>query len=223
MTLIAFDVDDTLYLERDYVRSGFAAVGELIALRFGVEDFAARAWELFASGARHTVFNRVLDQLNIPQSQDLVGTLVETYRAHEPSIQLLPDAREAMNAATARARIAVVTDGPVRSQRAKVRVLELGRWTPHLVVTAELGRQFVKPSPLAFSSLQALLGEPSSCCYYVADNPLKDFAGPKSLGWTTIRVRRPGSLHESIDSAADVDHEGTNLAELSGCLLKSTR
>ena len=215
MTLIAFDIDDTLYLERDYAASGFAAVGEYVYSRLGVTDFADRAWELFANGARRTIFNDVLDQLDIEQSQSLLEALVETYRAHSPSIQLLLDARQALDATAKYAQLAVVTDGPSRSQWAKVRALDLSQWTRHMVVTADLGQQFVKPSPLAFLSLQVTLGEPSSSCCYIADNPLKDFSGPKQLGWATLRVRRPGSLQEGRDSAADVDHEVATLDDVS--------
>src|SRR5690606_41459193 len=44
--------DDTLYLERDYVRSGFHAVGEHLRRTHGVDGFSRRAWELFESGHR---------------------------------------------------------------------------------------------------------------------------------------------------------------------------
>jgi putative hydrolase of the HAD superfamily len=215
VTLIAFDIDDTLYLERDYVASGFVAVGDYVSSRLGVSDFADRAWELFAKGARRTIFNDVLTELDIEQSQGLLEALVETYRRHSPSIQLLGDAREALDTTGRYARLAVVTDGPSHSQWAKVRALGLIRWTRHIVVTADLGPQFVKPSPLAFLSLQETLSEHPSSCYYVADNPLKDFSGPKRLGWTTLRVRRPGSLHEAKDSATDVDDEVASLDEVS--------
>jgi putative hydrolase of the HAD superfamily len=221
VALIAFDIDDTLYLERDYVASGFAAVGDYVSSRLGVTDFGDRAWQLFVSGARHTIFNAVLDQLGIEPSPPLLAALIETYRNHSPSIQLLRDSREALDATARYAQLAVVTDGPSRSQWAKVRALDLGHWTRHLVVTADLGPEFVKPSPRAFSSLQATFGEPSSSCLYVADNPLKDFSGPKQLGWTTLRVRRPGSLHEGQDSATDVDREVANLDEVSKNLLRA--
>ena len=38
---VAFDLDDTLYLERDYVRSGFWAVGRWIESHVAVTDFDA--------------------------------------------------------------------------------------------------------------------------------------------------------------------------------------
>lgn len=51
-TAFVFDIDDTLYLERDYVRSGFRAVGEWARDRFGCDDFAARCWSRFEEVGR---------------------------------------------------------------------------------------------------------------------------------------------------------------------------
>lgn len=37
--LVIFDLDDTLFLERDFVRSGFAAVGRWMARTIGISNF----------------------------------------------------------------------------------------------------------------------------------------------------------------------------------------
>jgi len=57
--LYVLDIDDTLYLERDYVRSGFCAVGRWLAEHQNVEDFFERAWALFEAGARGNIFDTV--------------------------------------------------------------------------------------------------------------------------------------------------------------------
>ena len=61
-----------------------------------------------------------------------------------------------------------------------------------------------------------LLDVDPGACAYVADNPVKDFAGPKGLGWTTVRVRRPQGLHQRVPSGEDVDHEVPDLTTLVG-------
>ncbi|MGH9118455.1 MAG: HAD family hydrolase, partial [Acidimicrobiales bacterium] len=95
MRVVVFDIDDTLYLERDYVRSGFAAVGALVGDRLGVPDFADRAWTAFLHGTRRTIFDDTLVACGLDPEPDLVGELVERYRTHEPAISLLPDAVDA--------------------------------------------------------------------------------------------------------------------------------
>lgn len=57
---------------------------------------------------------------------------------------------------------------------------------------------------------------PSAGYVYIADNPRKDFIGPRSLGWRTIRVRRPGGEHSEYEAAEHerADVEVGTLAEL---------
>jgi len=44
---IVLDLDDTLYLERDYVRSGFKAVDQWLRMHKSFNDFYEEAWRLF--------------------------------------------------------------------------------------------------------------------------------------------------------------------------------
>jgi putative hydrolase of the HAD superfamily len=215
---VVFDIDDTLYLERDYVRSGFAAVGRLVRERTGMPDFAEQAWALFLAGTRRTIFDRILAGYGISPTPSLVGELVECYRRHDPEIALLPDAATALGrlAADPTAAIAVLTDGPLASQQAKATTLELERWAELLVFTDELGPEWSKPSPLAFALVEERLGVAAARCVYVADNPAKDFAGPVGRGWRAVRIRRPESLHAAIDSdpGAGIDAELPDLEPL---------
>jgi putative hydrolase of the HAD superfamily len=48
--IIVFDVDDTLFPEREFVRSGFQAVGEWILNKYAVRGFFEIAWKFFVPG-----------------------------------------------------------------------------------------------------------------------------------------------------------------------------
>jgi putative hydrolase of the HAD superfamily len=111
-----------------------------------------------------------------------------------------------------------VTDGPSVSQRAKIAALELSAYVDRAVVTSELGADAGKPDPRAFALLQAEAGCSGAECCYVADNPAKDFGGPRTLGWRTVRLRRAGGLHAPAPSGADVDREIVTLDELDEAL-----
>jgi putative hydrolase of the HAD superfamily len=211
---VVFDIDDTLYLERDYVRSGFRAAGEWARDRLGVEGFGGRAWEAFLAGERDTVFDVVLTACGVAPSPELVAGLVEAYRSHVPSVSLLPDARSCLERLGGRVTLAALTDGPAASQRAKARALELARWAAPIVFTDELGEGYIKPSPDGFRIIEAEAGYAGGECVYIADNPAKDFGGPRALGWRTVRVRRPGSLHQDVVAGSDVDAEIADLDHL---------
>jgi putative hydrolase of the HAD superfamily len=193
-----FDMDDTLYLERDYVRSGFEAVGHWAAKWIHVQDFAERCWRRFAAGRRRSIFDEVLCESGRQPAPKLISALVEIYRTHTPSIALAADASEALNAISHTASIAVVSDGPGASQSRKVEALGLDSFADPIVLTELYGSEFRKPHPRPFE--QVMHCRTASVYLYVADNPLKDFAAPKQLGWFTVRVRRPSGLHYAVEN-----------------------
>ena len=90
----------------------------------------------------------------------------------------------------------------------------LDRWIRTMIVTADLGTQHAKPSPSGF--LLAQDQKSPGACVYVADNPAKDFHAPRSLGWHTVRVRRPEGLHYMAADIPDARPEVTvpDLTEL---------
>lgn len=216
--LVVLDIDDTLYLERDYVRSGFDAVGSWAHETLGVEDLAERAWAAFEAGVRRTIFDDALASSGVEATPDLVGRLVDVYRAHAPAIEMLADARAWLDALAPHVDVAVVTDGALASQQAKAEALVLTQWADLVVFTETLGPGRGKPHPAAFEHLERELGLPGTHCAYVADNPGKDFVAPHRLGWRTVRVRRPGGLHADVPSGADVDAEITALDQLDAAL-----
>jgi putative hydrolase of the HAD superfamily len=194
-----FDIDDTLYLERDYVQSGFEAVGRWASKQLHVEDFAERCWSSFKSGRRGSIFDGVLSESDIQPTEDLVSALVEVSRTHTPTIALAADASKALSVISRTALIAVVSDGPAASQSRKVEALRLASFSALIVLTEVLGAEFRKPHPRAFELIRQCL--PASVYVYIADNPLKDFAAPKQLGWITVRMRRPGGLHYAVNNS----------------------
>ena len=213
VTVVVFDIDDTLYLERDYVRSGFVAVGAVVRERFGVTDFAEGAWAAFLNGSRRTIFDDTLAACGVVADARLVGELVDRYRTHEPAISLLPDARSALDAAAA-GRAASPSSptarSPARGPRPGRSAWPAGptRWCS----PRSGGRTGASPARSRSHLSRRRSASPARTVSYVADNPAKDFAGPRSRGWRTIRVRRALSLHAASPVGADVDVEVPDLS-----------
>ena len=221
--LIVFDIDDTLYLEEDFVRSGFEAVGQFAARELGIDGLAAACLKLHWSGVRGSVFNDALKACGQADDEATVRQLVDVYRGHRPAIRLLPDALLILNALKGRFWIAAVSDGPHVGQAQKAAALELDRWIESVILTDHWGREFWKPHPRAFQTLEEQFQVSGPECVYLGDNPGKDFVAPRSLGWRTIRVRRPGGLHAGVEAAADkaAEIEWVNLEPLMGWLQRS--
>jgi len=209
-----FDIDDTLYVEREYVHSGFRAVSAWAQRWLGIRNFDEACWTEFESGRRGTIFNRALAASHIEATPELLSAMVELYRTHEPCIRLATDASQMLKEISGRYPIAVVSDGPLSAQSRKADALGLRSIASPVILTETFGQQFRKPHVRAFHEVTRLV--PARHYVYVADNPVKDFIAPRQLGWTTIRIRRPEGLYFSLESepGADSDFELTNCTGL---------
>lgn len=218
---LILDLDDTLYAERDYVRSGFDAVGRYSARHLGHTDFGERCWHLFLDNRRERIFDDVLTELLGHADRNIISRLVDVYRNHSPQIALSDDAQRLLQRARADgAPLGLITDGHAVSQHAKLEALGLKQHLAAYVVTADLAGDRQKPHPAAFELLQQELG-PAGHFAYIADNPAKDFLAPNALGWLSIRIRRPEGIY-SNDEAPSFNHEArgsiTSLDEVNDLL-----
>lgn len=221
-SVIVLDLDDTLYLERDYALSGFRAVGRWLRDRHGVMGFADRAAEQFAVGNHTHVFDATLHMLGITPSAELIAQLIGVYRRHRPQIGLLDDAERLFDRRPAGCSWALLTDGFLVAQRNKIRALGLRRRPIQPIVCTDIwGAPFWKPHRRGFELIVDTLACPAARFIYVADNPAKDFIAPRALGWATVQIRRDDGIHchraAAPDGTADVMIE--TLDELTDALV----
>ena len=199
---VIFDLDDTLFPERDYAFSGFGAVATAFATTLGEPARAlADMQRLYDSPDRSRVFNALLAERDLPDDRTLVEQMIATYRNHAPVISLYDDAEEMITLLRSRVRLGLITDGPAVMQRAKVRALRLAERFDELIITDELGPGWGKPHPLAFETIAKKLDVPHAACTYVADNAGKDFVAPNELGWSTIQIVRAQGIYAAQPAA----------------------
>lgn len=217
---IVLDLDDTLYAEREFVLSGFKAASRWLEVARGIEGLGATATELFESGVRGKIFDDALRRLGFEPSEELVSELVKAYRSHAPRLTLLPDANDGLKWMKPRFRLGLLTDGYHEVQQKKIDGLGIEALFDVCILTDRLGRHCWKPSTAGFLRIMQARTEPAHGYVYIADNPRKDFIGPKALGWRTIRIRRAGGEHSkyepSLQEAAEL--EISSLFELPTCL-----
>ena len=212
---VVFDLDDTLYLERDYVWSGFTKLAPWARTSLGITDFHLKAWALFLQGVRGHIFDQVLVAAGVRPDEGTVRAMVDMYRGHVPDIHLTVDAADCLSKIHRQAHLALISDGPEQSQRNKVNALGIEGHFEKIILTSSLGAEHAKPHVKAFLDVQNHFRNKAEEYIYVADNPAKDFVGPRSLGWKTMRIRRPEGIYHSLEAdlskCADVETQDLNL------------
>jgi putative hydrolase of the HAD superfamily len=203
---VVFDLDDTLYLERDYVRSGFRQVAsEVLRLTdLPEESTFSFLWNQFTSGVRGNTFDLLLEQhKSILRGFDRTQ-LIEIYRSHSPKIELSEAIKRLLESLRVRdCAIGIISDGAFASQQAKVTALGLNSLVDQIVLTDTWGSSRWKPHPRGFITLMNVWQFEPDQMVYVADNPTKDFVTPKQMGWTTVRLRVTGQLHFELEPASE--------------------
>lgn len=205
------DLDDTLYLERDFVMSGFTAVGKAVEKLRGCRDFFSTARDLFVEGERRNIIDQAVELLNLEFSQAEILDLVQVYRLHSPDISLLPDALDFLDSIKDLASIGLITDGLNLTQWNKIEALGIRNRFDEIVVTGDYEPDWVKPGKPAYEYLQQAFNADPIECIYIADNIAKDFIAPKSLGWQTLRVKRPGGIYSHLTDGESADYEVKSL------------
>jgi len=200
---VVFDLDDTLYPERDFVFSGFDAVGDWLRARFPCSfDPARRMRELFEAGHRGHVFDRLLEEMGVKPDVALIADMVTCYRTHQPRIRLFEDAQRALERWRKRFRVGLISDGPLEMQKNKVQALGLNHLIEQIVLTDQWSPEYWKPHPRAFAELEKVFQAKGRECVYLADNASKDFIAPRQRGWRTVQMQRPGGIHSHLNAPA---------------------
>lgn len=198
-TVVVFDLDDTLYPEEAYVRSGIVAACALASELYGF-DHTSTLLALRDEGQRDWLA-ALCERL--PQGGAVRDCLLWAYRLHAPTIALAPPVRAVVDRVVAGAKAtAIITDGRSVTQRLKLKALGL---SPLRAYISEEHGGHDKPDPARFKAVMADL--PAARYLYIADNPAKDFVAPKALGWRTVGVIGEGSRVHARDEALPSTHQ----------------
>ena len=186
MDVVIFDLDDTLYSEKEYIRSGFVEVGNMYPF---IHDLPNRLWNAFLDGK--PAFDFVLSQEGLIREKE---KCLDIYRNHFPHIHLYPGVKEMIYRIKANKMVGIITDGRPEGQRAKIKAL--GLENENVVITDELGGiEYRKPCEKAFVLMKEYFRTDFSRMAYVGDNMKKDFTAPVKLGMRSIFFNNVDGLY----------------------------
>lgn len=217
---IVLDLDDTLYLEQEYVRSGFLAVGKSLTTDPDKAESYGH-WLIERAAQQHDgrTFNHLLDAFPELVGEKSIAEMVKVYREHTPELTLSEEWKQLLKDWRQRDLfLGLISDGELIGQEKKAEALCLAPYFDELILTDSLGKEHWKPSLSAFESIEESSGLTGAELVYIGDNVLKDFVAPNSLGWRSIRLRLPGQVRshlEPADLSFDAEREVDSLTVLS--------
>lgn len=180
LSVIVFDLDDTLYEERDFVKSGFHAVALRLQEETG-ELVAGPLMEWQDTGTPDPLGRAI----NLTGSRLTREDLLCVYREHEPALAPDPRLHDQLRSLKSDGHVlGILTDGRSITQRNKLKALEIDVLVDEIVVSEEIGS--TKPDERNYRHFSDRF--PGRPCLYIGDNPAKDFVTPNRLGWTTVCI-----------------------------------
>ena len=194
---VIFDLDDTLYSEKKYVKSGFKTVAELLPQ---IEDAEKKLWKAFENG--QPAIDTVLKDEGC-YTEELKDICLNAYRNHKPIIYLYDGVKELLEELRVKGvKTGIITDGRPEGQKAKIKALGLEPLVDEIIITDDLGgEKFRKPCDIAFRIMQRRLNVNFENMVYVADNPEKDFLAPKTLGMQSLFFKNSDGLYSYMPTS----------------------
>jgi putative hydrolase of the HAD superfamily len=189
ITCVVFDLDDTLFDEMEFVKSGYLEIANFLNATFGVDKTLTynRLIDLFELD-RKRVLNRLCSELNIEVSD----ILIKLYRYHQPTISLKSDVNGILSELKKSFKLGILTDGDPVTQRNKFIALGLQNHITTFVCTGELGEEFSKPHPRGYKEVAKKLDCSDQEMIYIGDNPNKDFYISTELNIVTVQLLSNG-------------------------------
>lgn len=197
-TVVVFDLDDTLYQEIDFLKSGYFHISSIIQ-PLTVHNVYQEMMCWYAQ--KQNVFQLLIEKYRLPYQ---IGELVQFYRQHHPNISLNTDAKTFLDLLFQKnVPIGLLTDGYSITQRHKIQALSIEPYLTDIIISEEFGTS--KPSLANYLYFQDKF--PNHTLIYIADNFSKDFISPNALNWITIGLLDRGfNIHQQDFSLAPAYH-----------------
>jgi len=211
--ILVFDLDDTLYDETTFVKSGFKAVARYLNADFGLSENVINSQLIkeFEKG-RGEIFDNVLKEHNL-YSKSKVKSCISVYRGHKPAISLSKEGKACIERFKKYSKY-IVTDGNKVVQYNKIKALGIETKFKKCFITYRYGRAHSKPSPYCFNLICKKEKVGPSQVVYIGDNVSKDFVGIKPLGFRTIQVMTGQYTHYKKEDKFLADFKIKSLDEL---------
>jgi len=149
---LLFDLDDTLYPEKQYIFQGFWAVAQFLQSKYeinGIELYLEFV-SIFKEGS-NKIFDDFLYRENIAENS---FKLVNVYRNAKRKLSLYPDVLSTLKSLRNFGnKLVLVTNGRSETQKEKIKILKIEDYFDDIFILDDFGKEHWKPSVLIFNKI----------------------------------------------------------------------
>ena len=176
---VLFDLDDTLYPEEEYRRSGLTHLAGIL----GNPDHVLRLLEAFDHHRGHPV-------------HDVITLMLVEYRNHKPNISPHPEVVSVLEGLRKNYHLGLVTDDPAGTQLRKVDALGIAGCFDHVMAAQP---PHLKPTRRPYLSMTEALSVDPRHTVFVGSHPATDLYGARRLGMQCVRITRGNNHHQTAN------------------------
>lgn len=215
ISAVIFDLDDTLYNERDFVMGGLSAVCKYLSTKYWADynKLFSETENILLEKGRGAIFNILCERHKYNED---IHELVDIYRNAAPSLKLYDDSVYILEELSGKYKLGLITDGMAAVQWNKIKLLNIEAYFDRIIVTDDFGKDYWKPNEFAYTEILKEFNVSAAEAIYVGDNPNKDFIGARKVGMNTVRIIREQGDHKAVrlDENHEADLEIMDLGQL---------
>ena len=189
--VILFDMDDTIYSEKENVRCGFRTLTDYV----GDPTLYDELWSAYMK--KKPFIKCVLEQRGM-YTEERFNEWLHVFRFAPSDITPYEGFCDMLDRLIACGkRLGMITDGRVQSQEKKLAGLGISHYFEKIIITDTLGIENRKPSTLAFELMHDFFGVPYEKMVYIGDNLKKDMQPPLNLGMKFIHFDNEDGIYRT--------------------------
>jgi|LakMenE18May11ns_1017448.scaffolds.fasta_scaffold9681382_2 putative hydrolase of the HAD superfamily len=219
--ILIFDLDDTIYNEKEFIFNGYKAVANFFYKKIKIYKkkyiFEYLKYQYLLKG-REKIFDKFLMKFGIFNKKNL-NLCIKLYRYNNFKLFFKTSFKKIFKKYNK--KIYLVTDGNWLVQKNKVRNLKINNFFKKIFYTGFYGPRYFKPSLMCFIKIKELEGCNWSDLLYIGDNPFKDFVLIKQKGIKTVRVLNGRYKNVKVDRKYDAEYSIKSINELIPLLKKN--
>jgi len=192
---LLFDLDDTLYPEKQHIFQGFWAVAQFFRSKYSLDGIKVYLELVFIfKDGSNKVFDDFLYGKNITENP---LDLVNIYRGAKRKLSLYSDVPENLKSLRDLGnKLILATNGRSEAQKEKIKNLKIEKYFDDIFILDDFGKEYWKPSVLIFNKIynkyKGVLAD-----YLFVGNGQEDLEFAKKSGIRFVFVDRKNSVRKT--------------------------